>query len=96
MSPESWIGIAAIVVTLGLAGAGAVFGIVGWFLARMLADLDKKIKEHDRKFESQQRDITRIDRRQIVVETNLADRGYLPHRPIQHPSPPPHNIEGTE
>lgn len=95
MGSESWISLAGILVSLALFGASAVFGIVGWFLSRMLADKDQKIGELKDDCESLNRANFRLQHRLTVIETVLTDRGYLLPKPISYPSPPPHNIEGT-
>ena len=85
MSAESWIGLAAIMVTLALAGAGTIFCIGGWFLTRL-------IREKDRQVDQACDDIQRLKLEVIRLETVLFDRGIMP---IKYPSPPPHGIEGT-
>lgn len=95
MSNEAWIGLAAILVTLSLAGASAVFGIVGWFLSRMLADKDKALAEMEREIEGLQRANIRLGHQMTVIETVLTERGFLIPKAIRFPSQSPPNIGGT-
>lgn len=79
MSVEAWLAAAGILVTLGLAGVGAVVTLIGWLLMRMLQAYESRIKRLESHGENVMRKIT-------VHETVLSQRGYLPQI-HKYPSP---------
>lgn len=85
MSTEAWLTLTGILVTLGLAGASAVFAVVGWFLSR-------EIKANDREIQELKAERFRTGTRLTRIETILDGRGLLP-KSHKYPSPHPEDTQ---
>lgn len=87
MSPEAWLSLAAILVTLALAGASLVVGVVGWLLIQTFKGVKQTAESALSMTHANRNKITRL-------ETVLVDRGLLPQT-VKYPSPPPKTFEET-
>lgn len=81
MTPEAWLSLAAILVTLALAGASLVVGVVGWLLIQTFKGVKQTAEDAQSMSYANRNKITRL-------ETVLIDRGMLPQT-LKYPSPPP-------
>ena len=82
MTEAGWLTIVGLLVTVALAVATAVFGLIGWLLSRMIGSQDKAIRDL-------QVTVSKIANDNVRIKTLMEDHDWIaPHR-LRFPSPPP-------
>lgn len=86
VSPEAWLALTGLIVTIAVGLGAFVTGLVGWFLTRLVRSYDQDVREL-------QQQVNRLTNDQTRIKVILEDRGMIP-RTVKYPSPPPMDETG--